>query len=264
MYNDCWHPRYQCDPDSLQCAGASLRIAFVRKLAEYKKVDALGKCGGGVNFPMDSPSTVHKVKARFAQRFGKAQAKKVKDNDLAHWWEGARYRDDVALPTYLDSKVVGLESYKFVVAFENSPAIGYFTEKMVDAVLAGAIPIYWGSSDLFKYLDEKSFVYCPFDQEALKQVTAYGNSHHVEIAMSNGERLIERAGEVLKRDLDRCVKQVQELDSDDELYGRMRRRPFLKDATLKNSAFDLDVYAARVRRALEAANSYLLENLTAA
>ena len=37
-----------------------------------------------------------------------------------------------------------MQGYRFVVAFENDAADGYMTEKIVNAMLAGAIPIYAG------------------------------------------------------------------------------------------------------------------------
>lgn len=51
--------------------------------------------------------------------------------------------------------------FRFVVAFENSEAPGYVTEKLVLALLAGAVPLYWGNStaasDIF---NPRAFVDC--------------------------------------------------------------------------------------------------------
>ena len=38
-----------------------------------------------------------------------------------------------------------LADYRFTIAFENTEHPGYTTEKMVDAWLAGSVPIYWGN-----------------------------------------------------------------------------------------------------------------------
>ncbi len=38
-----------------------------------------------------------------------------------------------------------LSNYKFNIAFENSSAPGYITEKLTDAYLGNTVPIYWGS-----------------------------------------------------------------------------------------------------------------------
>lgn len=50
-----------------------------------------------------------------------------------------RYKDG-----WHDEAVEVYEDYAFVVAFENTKAEGYVTEKIVNAFLAGAVPIYWG------------------------------------------------------------------------------------------------------------------------
>lgn len=38
-----------------------------------------------------------------------------------------------------------LSDYRFTIAFENTELPGYTTEKIVDAWLAGSVPIYWGN-----------------------------------------------------------------------------------------------------------------------
>ena len=41
---------------------------------------------------------------------------------------------------------------KFVIAMENKARPGYFTEKIVNAALANAIPVYWGAPDMGDYM----------------------------------------------------------------------------------------------------------------
>jgi hypothetical protein len=41
-----------------------------------------------------------------------------------------------------------LRGFRFNVAFENTSSPGYVTEKLVEPLLAGAIPIYWGAPDV--------------------------------------------------------------------------------------------------------------------
>jgi len=43
------------------------------------------------------------------------------------------------------TKIAILRNYRFTIAFENSELPGYTTEKMVDAWMAGSVPIYWGN-----------------------------------------------------------------------------------------------------------------------
>lgn len=44
-------------------------------------------------------------------------------------------------------KLAVLHESTFTIAFENQVAPGYVTEKLVEPLLAGSIPIYWGSAD---------------------------------------------------------------------------------------------------------------------
>ena len=48
--------------------------------------------------------------------------------------------------------------YRFAIAFENSVVGGYVTEKIVNAYLAGCIPIYRGHCDIYKYFNRDSFI----------------------------------------------------------------------------------------------------------
>jgi len=60
------------------------------------------------------------------------------------WWS------ESLIDTYKD--------YKFVIAMENCKQEGYVTEKIVNAFYSGAIPIYWGSSTITEFFNEKAFI----------------------------------------------------------------------------------------------------------
>jgi len=51
---------------------------------------------------------------------------------------------------YDGDKVKLLEKYKFNICFENSLTDGYVTEKLLQAKIAGCIPIYYGHSSFSK------------------------------------------------------------------------------------------------------------------
>jgi alpha(1,3/1,4) fucosyltransferase len=74
---------------------------------------------------------------------------------LADWW-----------PRKLDYQ----RHFRFTIAFENSSFPGYTSEKIVDALLAGTIPIYWGNPKIALDVDPGSFVnaadYCSWDELA--------------------------------------------------------------------------------------------------
>lgn len=54
-------------------------------------------------------------------------------------------------------KYEGLKDYRYVLALENCEQKNYFTEKLVDAWLAWAMPIYWGCPNLGDYFPSDAF-----------------------------------------------------------------------------------------------------------
>lgn len=69
------------------------------------------------------------------------------------------------------SKIRFLSNYKFNIAFENSNAPGYITEKLVDCYMAKTIPIYWGSlGDVAPY--PKESMICANDYPNLEDLCA--------------------------------------------------------------------------------------------
>lgn len=57
------------------------------------------------------------------------------------------HNNDVLKLMYNDDKIRFLTNYMFNICPENSNTNGYVTEKIFDAILAGCIPIYWGSDN---------------------------------------------------------------------------------------------------------------------
>ena len=53
----------------------------------------------------------------------------------------------------IERKIEALAPYRFTVVVENSRAAGYFTEKLVDALLTGTVPIYWGDPAIGDHFD---------------------------------------------------------------------------------------------------------------
>ncbi len=48
---------------------------------------------------------------------------------------------------------------RFNIAFENQISPGYVTEKLVDPLMAGAIPIYWGAREALTDFNPSAFIY---------------------------------------------------------------------------------------------------------
>jgi Glycosyltransferase family 10 (fucosyltransferase) C-term len=58
---------------------------------------------------------------------------------------------------YIQFKSEGLNDYCFSVAMENYDSLGLFTEKILDCFLSGTIPIFYGTSNIGEYFNEKGF-----------------------------------------------------------------------------------------------------------
>ncbi len=73
------------------------------------------------------------------------------------------------VPPGPEAKLDFLRPYKFNLAFENRSLPGYTTEKIVDAMQARAMPIYWGNPEVKLEFNSRSFLnYFDFpDEEAL-------------------------------------------------------------------------------------------------
>jgi GR25 family glycosyltransferase involved in LPS biosynthesis len=101
------------------------RVELFKYISSYKQVDALGKsCNNLYENEKDNTRDIYN------------------DNE-----------------TYNDIAVSIYSKYKFVLALENVNSPGYVTEKILNPILAGSIPIYYGSSDAFKIINKKRVIY---------------------------------------------------------------------------------------------------------
>ncbi len=77
--------------------------------------------------------------------------------------------------SYLKTKAACLRDYRFSVIIESERRDWYFTEKLIDCLSQGTVPIYWGCPDVGKFFDEDGFIF--FEdldglEEALSQATS--------------------------------------------------------------------------------------------
>ena len=55
-------------------------------------------------------------------------------------------------------KADGITPYRFSVAMENTRAAGYYTEKLIDCLECGTVPVYWGDPTIGEWLDPRGVV----------------------------------------------------------------------------------------------------------
>ncbi|MCH4823782.1 glycosyltransferase family 10 [Gramella lutea] len=103
---------------------------------------------------------------------------------------GGRYSKD-----WMYSKLDFQSRCKFSIAFENSSANGYTTEKIMHAFISKTIPIYWGNPLIEKDFNPKAMINC----------------HNF-------------------KNFDEVVKKVKEIDQNEELYNSILSEPvFIKN-----------------------------------
>jgi len=92
------------------------------------------------------------------------------DHDQSH--QGYRLRSEVCRllegdpridrygrdSTPLADKADGLRSYAFSIAMENAKEDYYFTEKLIDCLLLGVIPLYWGCPSIGRFFDPRGIL----------------------------------------------------------------------------------------------------------
>ena len=83
--------------------------------------------------------------------------KHLDDFDLyGYGWEPAGYQ---SYKGSVSDKAATIGQYRFIYAYENNENIeGYVTEKIIDAFVAGTVPIYRGASDILEEVPAGSFV----------------------------------------------------------------------------------------------------------
>lgn len=110
-----------------------------------------------------------------------------------------------------ENKLNFLTLCKFTVAFENDTGAdtdmrGYITEKIVEAFLAGTIPIYWGAPDIGEVFNKAAFL----DRRDF----------------ASDEALIQR---------------IAEIDKDDSVFKKMLREPVFVDDTIPDRLYPRNI-----------------------
>ena len=99
---------------------------------------------------------------------------------------GPAFKGDWTIP-----KVAYQKQFRFSIAFENSSSPGYTTEKIVHALAADTVPIYWGNPEIGREFNTKRFINC----------------HEYDSP-------------------DAVIERVLELDEDEDAFQELLRQPF--------------------------------------
>jgi len=58
----------------------------------------------------------------------------------------------------IDNKIEGLKDYRFSITIENCREDFYFSEKLIDCLQTGTVPIYWGLPSIDKFFDKNGII----------------------------------------------------------------------------------------------------------
>lgn len=59
----------------------------------------------------------------------------------------------------VSSKYQTLATYKYAICYENARDFpGYITEKIIDCLMSGCVPIYWGANNIIQYVPSDCFI----------------------------------------------------------------------------------------------------------
>ena len=58
----------------------------------------------------------------------------------------------------IPKKIDGLKDYMFSVIIENCKRDYYFTEKLIDCLITGTVPVYWGCPSIGDFFNKKGFI----------------------------------------------------------------------------------------------------------
>lgn len=58
----------------------------------------------------------------------------------------------------INDKIVGLKNYRYHFAIENCKRDYWFTEKLIDCLMTGTIPIYWGCPSIGDFFNTDGFI----------------------------------------------------------------------------------------------------------
>ena len=70
----------------------------------------------------------------------------------------------------VDNKIEFLSSYKFSIAMENSEGDGYISEKIIESLLSGTIPIYYGDYMIDEFINPNVYILIKGEKDIPKKI----------------------------------------------------------------------------------------------
>ena len=103
-------------------------------------------------------------------------------HEIAAWIQTENLNVDLIGRGYrpFSRKSDGLAPYRFSVIIENSIEPGYFTEKIIDAILCETVPIYLGCPNIEQFLDTRGMIICKNASDIRRAVLSLSIEQYLE------------------------------------------------------------------------------------
>ena len=110
--------------------------------------------------------------------------------------------------TWVEDKKSIFQNNQYSIRIENIHTPGYMSEKIVDCLLRGSIPIYWGANDIIqKYFDTKTILF--FESE--DQFENIVNNIATDVFYKNNIRSIINNMSICEKNIDRGKDKINPL-----------------------------------------------------
>lgn len=114
--------------------------------------------------------------------------------------------------------------YGMTLDMENTQDLGYISEKLITGFLSGSIPVYYGSLDVTRFFNPKSFIHCTVDDRRRQEL--FPKSKFPRSAY-NTMQLLDKVGDILKPDIDTCVDKVLAVWKSVDIRREMLNEPIV-------------------------------------
>lgn len=105
--------------------------------------------------------------------------------------------------------------YKYCLVMENSLVTGYISEKLMQALLSGCLPIYYGDKAVYNIFRDESFVYYDIDNPEL----ALAEIRHLEENPAEYERRTSRELPLLKQTFNTNTNKMDTFETVDRYFS---------------------------------------------
>ena len=162
---------------------------------------------------------------------------------------------------------VCMEPYKFSITMENTREKGYISEKLWNGIFGDTIPLYFGPNDISEYVNTDRIISCNVSQTNINYMRSMSVRKGEKWLFNktnpypSDNQLIKWAKSVLKDDLQSCINEFVELNTNDELWIDKVSNSILVNGNLDHSHLNGYVSAKGLYSMLKILKSPIFDDL---